>query len=89
MLLLPREAKRNAKHLLRVGALMLVARWLDLWLMTMPGNYPTRPWPGLYELAGILGPGALFVFWTARTFQRVPLLARHDPYLSESLHYHI
>lgn len=89
LLLLPREAKRNSSHLLRVGALMLAARWLDLWLMTMPGNYPLRPWPGLYELAGILGPGALFVFWTARTFQRVPLLARRDPYLSESLHHHI
>jgi hypothetical protein len=89
LLLLPREAKRSPTHLLRVGTLMLAARWLDLWLMTMPGNYPTRPWPGLYELAGLLGPGALFVFWTARTFQRVPLLAKRDPYLAESLHHHI
>jgi len=89
LLLLPREAKRSPSHILRVGTLMLAARWLDLWLMTMPGNYPTRPWPGLYELAGLLGPGALFVFWTARTFQRVPLLAKRDPYLAESLHHHI
>jgi len=89
LLLLPREAKRNPTHLLRVATLMLAARWLDLWLMAMPGNFPTRPWPGLYELAGLLGPGALFVFWTARTFQRVPLLAKRDPYLAESLHHHI
>jgi len=89
LLLLPREAKRSPSHILRVGTLMLAARWLDLWLMTMPGNYPTRPWPGVYELAGLLGPGALFVFWTARTFQRVPLLAKRDPYLAESLHHHI
>ena len=89
LLLLPREAKRSPAHILRVGTLMLAARWLDLWLMTMPGNYSTRPWPGLYELAGLLGPGALFVFWTARTFQRVPLLAKRDPYLAESLHHHI
>ena len=89
LLLLPREAKRSPSHILRVGTLMLAARWLDLWLMTMPGNYPARPWPGLYELAGLLGPGALFVFWSARTFQRVPLLAKRDPYLAESLHHHI
>ena len=89
LLLLPREAKRSGTHLLRVGVLMLGARWLDLWLMTMPGNFPVRPWPGLYELGGIVGPGALFVFWTARTFERVPLIAKRDPYLSESLHHHI
>jgi len=87
--LLPRSAKRSPSHLLRVGGLMLAARWLDLWLMTMPGNFPTRPWPGLYELAGVVGPLALFVFITTRTFQRVPLIARRDPFLAESLHHHI
>ena len=87
--LLPREAKRSPSHLLRVGGLMLFARWLDLWLMSMPGNFPTRPWPGLYEVAGVVGPLALFVFITTRTFQRVPLIARRDPFLAESLHHHI
>jgi len=87
--LLPRAAKRSPGHLLRVGALMLGARWLDLWLMAMPGNFPTRPWPGLYELAGVVGPLALFVFVVTRTFQRVPLIARRDPFLAESLHHHI
>jgi len=89
LLLLPRNAKRNPRHILRVGALMLAARWLDLWLMTMPGNFPSLPVPGLFELAGVVGPLALFVFLTARTFERVPLLARNDPFLAESLHHHI
>jgi hypothetical protein len=89
LLLLPRAAKRNPTYLLWVGVLMLAGRWLDLWVMTMPGNHPTCPAPGLYELAGLVGPLALFVFLTARTFQKVPLLARNDPYLGESLHHHI
>jgi hypothetical protein len=89
LLLLPRAAKRNAGHLLRVAVLMLAGRWLDLWLMTMPSNYPNCPTPGIYELAGLVGPLALFVLLTARTFQKVPLLARNDPYLGESLHHHI
>ncbi|HEX2660918.1 MAG TPA: hypothetical protein VHU40_21700 [Polyangia bacterium] len=87
--LLPRGAKRSPTHLLRVGVLMLGARWLDLWLMTMPGNFAARPWPGLFELAGVVGPLALFVFVVTRTFQRVPLIARRDPFLAESLHHHI
>jgi hypothetical protein len=89
LLLLPRAAKRNPSYLLWVGVLMLAGRWLDLWVMTMPGNHPTCPAPGLYELAGLVGPLGLFVFLTARTFQKVPLLARNDPYLGESLHHHI
>ena len=57
--------------------------------MAMPGNFASCPWPGLYEVAGVVGPLALFVFVTTRTFQRVPLIARRDPFLAESLHHHI
>ena len=87
-LLLPRGAKRNERVLLGVGALLLFGRWLDLWLMAMPSNFPQRPWPGLLELAGLLGPAGVLVFWVTRSLRRVPLLPRHDPYLGESLHHH-
>jgi hypothetical protein len=89
LLLLPREAKRDEGRMLGVGALLLCGRWLDLWLMAAPANYHQRPTPGLLELVGVIGPLALFIFWVARTFQRVPLIAKNDPYLSESLHHHI
>jgi hypothetical protein len=89
LLLLPRPAKRHPGHLLRVACLVLVGRWLDLYLMAAPANHAERPFlPGLLELAGAVGPVALFVFWTARTFGRVPLVAKGDPYLGESLHHH-
>jgi len=87
--LLPRAVKRDARALAAAAILLLGARWLDVWQMVLPGNFATRPWPGLLELAGLLGPGGLFVFHVARTFQRVPLLARRDPYFAESAHHHI
>ena len=87
-LLLPRGAKRNERVVLGVGALLLFGRWLDLWLMAMPANFPERPWPGLLEVAGLLGPIGLLVFWVTRSLGRAPLLPRHDPYLIESLHHH-
>lgn len=88
LMLLPREAKRNERHLLRVAVLLLAGRWLDLWLMTMPANFPVRPLPSVSDLAGLLAPLGLFVFWVARTFERVPMIAKNDPYLAESLHHH-
>lgn len=87
--LLPRAVKRDRRALAAAALLLLGARWLDIWQMVMPANFPTRPWPGLLELAGLIGPGGLFVFHVARTVQRVPLLARRDPYFAESAHHHI
>jgi hypothetical protein len=86
--LLPRAVKRDARALGTVAVLLLCARWLDIWQMVLPANFPTRPWPGLLELAGIAGPTGLFVFHVARSFLRVPLLARRDPYFVESVAHH-
>jgi len=86
-LLLPRAAKRDPRRLLPIAVLLLVARWLDLWLMAMPANFTNAPLPGIFELAGFVGPLGLFVFWVSRRFGRVPLIVRHDPYLVESLHH--
>jgi len=87
LLLLPRPVKRDPRRLLPIALLLVFARWLDIWLMVLPSNFPDRPWPGLLELAGLAGPVGLFVFMVARTFQRVPLLARRDPYFVESVHH--
>jgi hypothetical protein len=89
ILLLPRAVKRNPRTLLPLAFLLLGARWLDIWQMVMPANFPDCPWPGVFELAGVAGPAGLFAFHVARTFQRVPLLARRDPYFVESAHHHI
>jgi hypothetical protein len=89
LFLLPRAVKRNGRTLAAAAVLLLVARWIDVWQMVLPANFPTRPWPGLLELAGVVGPGGLFVSHLARSFQRVPLLARRDPYFLESAHHHV
>jgi hypothetical protein len=89
VLLISRKAKRNGAFVAGVAALVLVGRWLDLYQMAAPASFPQRPsLPGPLELAGFIGPLALFAFFVARTFGRVPLVARHDPYLAESLHHH-
>jgi len=88
LLLLPRPAKRNGSHLLRVAALMLVGRWLDLHLMIGPGNRPSDPGLAFWDVAGFVGLGSLFVGCVARAVASTPRVSRGDPYLVESLHHH-
>ena len=87
LLLLPRPAKRNPAHLVREASLMLVGRWLDLYLMVAPGGLhhaSVGPW----ELFGFLGVGALFLLTVTRAVESAPLIPEGDPYLVESLHHH-
>ncbi len=88
VLLLPRPAKRNPSHLLRVAGILLVGRWLDLYLAIYPGNMPEHAGPSVYDLAGFLGIGALFLLAVTRAVQAAPLVPHGDPYLVESVHHH-
>ncbi|QSQ24103.1 hypothetical protein JY651_03760 [Pyxidicoccus parkwayensis] len=88
VLLLPRPAKRNPSHLLRVAAVLLAGRWLDLHLMVAPANQPEGAGLGVFEVAGFLGVGALFVLAVTRAVRSAPMVPAGDPYLVESLHHH-
>ncbi|WP_224242796.1 hypothetical protein [Hyalangium gracile] len=88
LLLLPRTAKRSESHLLRVAGILLLGRWLDVYLMVAPANMPERLGVGLYELAGFVGLGGLFVLAVTRAVQSAPLVPQGDPYLVESVHHH-
>ncbi|MCP3140162.1 hypothetical protein [Pyxidicoccus xibeiensis] len=88
LLLLPRPAKKDPGHLLRVAFLLLVGRWLDLHLMVAPANLPDGVGLGVYELAGLLGVGALFTLAVTRAVRSSPMVPVGDPYLVESLHHH-
>jgi hypothetical protein len=88
VLLLPRPAKRSASHLLRVAAVLLAGRWLDLHLMVAPANMPDGAGFGVYELAGLVGMGALFTLAVTKAVRSAPMVPAGDPYLVESLHHH-
>ena len=88
LMLLPRPAKRSATNLLWASGFLLTGRWLDLYLMAAPGNSAQSPGLGVLEVAGAFAIGALFVLAVTRALSSAPLIARGDPYLTESLHHH-
>jgi len=86
--LLPRGSKRSDRTLLRVCALLLVGRWLDLYVMIQPVFEPEAPRFGIWEIAPIVVAGALFVIVLRRNLGATDLVPRGDPYLEESLRHH-
>jgi hypothetical protein len=88
LVLLPRPAKSDESRLLRICALLLVGRWLDLYLMVQPVFEKHAPVLGLWEIATLVGAAALFMVFLRRGLAATNLVPRGDPYLQESLQHH-
>ena len=86
--LLPKPMKRTGSLLTKVAAVVLVGRWLDLYLMIQPATGSPNPPFGVWEVAAAGGTFALFVLVFARAVNSVPVVPLGDPMLVESLAYH-
>jgi hypothetical protein len=86
--LLPRPAKRSETSLLRVAGLLLLGRWLDVYLMVTPSAQPEHAGVGAIDALVFLGFASIFLLVVTRALRSRPVVARGDPYLVESLHHH-
>jgi hypothetical protein len=88
LVLLPKPAKHDESRLLRVCFLLLIGRWLDLYLMIQPVFQKEAPLLGIWEIAPFVGAAALFMIFLRRSLAAANLVPRGDPYLDESLAHH-
>lgn len=86
--LLPRLNKQRPGVLVRVGIVLLIGRWLDLYLMIMPSFAGGKPQIGVWEIGMAAGLTGVFVLGLLAALRKAPLVPVRDPYLAESLHYH-
>lgn len=88
IVLMPRGVKRSDNLMVKVAVVVLVGRWLDLYLQVFPNISPEAPVFGIPEIGialGALGAVGLIVI---KGLSRWPLVPLKDPYLDESLHFH-
>lgn len=86
--LLSRHAKRSAGIMLRVAVVVLIGRWVDLYLMIFPTTIAAGPVFGIWEVAAISCLVGTTGWLVVRSFASAPPVPHKDPYLAESLHYH-
>jgi hypothetical protein len=86
LVLLPRATKRSPRVLLAVALVILVGRWLDLYLMIVPplGGGPMQTF-GVVEVGLAAGALGLFLLTVFRALGKAPLVPVNDPFLVESL----
>jgi hypothetical protein len=76
--LLPRKNKRSFRVMAAMAILILVGRWLDLYIMVMPSHWDA-PHFGILELAMAAGCGGLIFLLVVRGLSRAPLIPTHEP----------
>ena len=88
-ILLPRASKRSESVMMKVAVVVLIGRWVDLYLMVFPSTIGETPVFGVWELAsaGMLVGATGWLFF--RSMARAAPVPTGDPLLSESLHYHL
>jgi hypothetical protein len=86
--LLPRPAKRNSGVMMKVAVVVLIGRWVDLYVMVFPSTLGENPVFGVWEVASICCLIGIAGMLLLRSFAAGNPVPRHDPYLQESLHYH-
>jgi len=88
VVLMPVSSKRNPSTLANVAIIVLLGRWVDLYLMIFPPLIGETPAFGFWEIGSIVGTFGLFLVIFCRTLSQAPLVPLNDPRLGESLHYH-
>jgi hypothetical protein len=88
LILLPRPCKRSESVMMKVAVVVLVGRWLDLYLMVFPATIGAAPVFGIWEVAGASLSVGAFGWLFYRSFAKAAPVPKGDPLLSESLHYH-
>lgn len=84
LILIPASTRRSVQWLLRVCAIVLIGRWLDLYLLILPAlGGPLRF--GFLELFVPLGFLAPFILQFVACFRQAKPIPQQDPYLIESV----
>jgi hypothetical protein len=87
VVLLRRDMKRHRQAIAIVAAIVLLGRWLDIYLMIFPGIVGESPTLGSWELGLTLGGIGAFGLVLSRVLSGAPAVPLADPDLVESLQY--
>ena len=71
-----------------LAVLIIVGHWLDFYQMVMPGALGAHYSVGWFEFGILILYAGLIMYFVGRALEKSPLLAKHHPFLKESIIHH-
>jgi hypothetical protein len=88
LILINTDFKRITWVLVMAGSVILFGHYIDFFNMIMPGTVGDQWFIGVSEIASVLFFLGLFIYVVFTALTKVPLLAKRNPYIEESKHFH-
>ncbi len=89
LILMSRDAKRNAGILTFVGLVILAGHWLDVYIMISAGSMGATATFGWLELGMVILVLGFFIRMILVNLTKAPLTPVNHPFLDESIHHEI
>ena len=88
LILINTDFKRLSWIIVMAGIVILLGHYIDFFNMIMPGTVGDKWFIGVSEIASILFFLGLFIFTVFTALTKSPLLAKRNPFIEESKHFH-
>jgi hypothetical protein len=88
LVLMNSDFKRVPWFIVSAGIVILIGHYIDIYIMVMPGTVLDQWSIGIPEISSVLLILGLFIYVVFTTLSKAPLLAKGNPFLKESEHYH-
>ena len=89
LILMSRDAKRNAGILTFIGVLILLGHWTDVYVMISGGSLGANAHIGTLEVGMLLLMTGVFIRIILNNLTKAPLMPVNHPFLDESIHHEI
>ena len=88
LILINTDFKRITWILVMAGSGILLGHYVDFFNMIMPGTVGDQWFIGVSEIASVLFFLGLFIYVVFTALTKAPLLAKRNPFIEESKHFH-
>ena len=88
LILMNSDYKRINWFVVMAGIVILAGHYIDIFNMVMPGTVGEHWFIGVPEIGGILFFLGLFIYVVFTALTKAPLLAKRNPFIEESKHFH-
>ena len=88
LILMNTDFKRLSWIVVMAGIIILLGHYVDFYNMIMPSTVGTQWFIGIPEISALLFFVGLFIFVVFTALTKAPLLAKRNPFIEESKHFH-